>query len=274
MLCRVEVVKCEAARKQLSVPNWKFLSQVIRKYPKRSMDDFIGDENYAAQDLRALNIFTAPGYGDIKKTLRSLYIGHGSLDLPKVNSLCIAGPRKCGKKFLVEALCDEMGAVMFDLSPKVVKPIPIDEMNEFLSFVMQMAKKLQPCVILIDGAHKPFIKKMTPEEAKEEPKKLAKFLQKKVVKKLTKEDAIMLMGTTNDPGNCNFGQLRKCFEKIISFPAKLDYGTALMAWNRGLYSKKIYDFNASSLAKITRDYSIGDILEIIDCHLNLRRRMK
>lgn len=238
------------------------------------MDDFIGDENYAAQDLRELNIFTPPGYGDIKNTLRSLYIGYGSLELPKVNSLCIAGPRKCGKKFLVEALCDEMGAVMLDLSPKVVKPIPIDEMNEFLSFVMQMAKKLQPTVIFIDGAHKPFMRKMTEEDAKEEPKKLGKFLQKKVVKKLSKEDAVMLIGTTNDPGNCNIAQLRKCFDKVVTFPGTLDYGTALMAWNRGLYSKKVYDFDASGLAKVTRNYSTGDILELIDCHLNLRRRMK
>lgn len=50
-----------------------------------------------------------------------------------------------------------MNAVMFDLSAKNV--LPITNMIEFSSLVMTMAKKLQPSVIFIDGAHKPFILK-------------------------------------------------------------------------------------------------------------------
>jgi IQ and AAA domain-containing protein len=236
------------------------------------MDEFIGDQNFAAVELRAMNKIAVPGYGDIKNTLRQMVIGMGPLELPKVKSICITGPTKCGKKLLVEALCSEMNAVMFDLSPRNIQPIK--DVEKFVPFMMQMAKKLQPTVLFIDGAHKPFIKKMSEVDKKEEPKKLAQFLQKKVVKKLNKDDAIMLMGTTSEPWNCNFAQLRRCFERIVSFPPTLDYGTALMTWNKGLHSKRIYNFDASALAQITRNYTTGDILELIDRHVDLQRRMR
>jgi IQ and AAA domain-containing protein len=246
--------------------------QIIRKYPKRSLDEFIGDQNFAAHELRMMNKTSVAHYGDIKNTLRLMVFGMGPLELPKVKSLCIAGPPKCGKKLLVEALCTEMEAVMFDLSAPKVKPIA--DMDEFLSFVMQMAKKLQPSVIFIEGAHKPFIRVVTNAEFSENPRKLGQFLMKKIVKKLKNEDAIMLMGTTNQPWNCNFMQLRQCYEKIVAFPPTLDYGTALMTWNKGLRLKKIYNFDASSLARVTRNYTIGDILDLIDRHVDLRRKMK
>lgn len=201
-----------------------------------------------------------------------MVFGMGPLELPKVKSLCIAGPPNCGKKFLVEALCTEMDAVMIDLSPKNVAPI--DDMVEFLNFIMEMAKKLQPTVIFIDGAHKPFIRSIPAAEVVEIPRKLGPFLFKNVVKKLKKEDAVMLMSTTNQPWNCNFGQMRKCFEKVVTFPPTLDYGTSLMTWKKGLREKRIYNFNASSLAQVTRNYTVGDILCFIDHHVDLRRRMK
>lgn len=236
------------------------------------MDDFIGDLNYAAHELRSLNKDPVPHYGDIKNTLRSMVLGMGQLKLPKVKSLCIAGPPKCGKKFLVEALCTEMDVVMFDLSPKNIAPI--EEVAPFLALVMQMARKLQPAVLLIDGAHKPFIKTMTEGDKEDDPKKLGKFLLKNVVKKLASDDAIILVATTNQPWNCKYAQLKKCFEKIVSFPPTLDYGTAVMTWTKGLQSKGIYNFEVSSLARVTRNYTIGSILELIDGHIDLRRRMK
>lgn len=210
-------------------------------------------------------------YGDIRNILRYLVVGMGPLELPKVKSLCIAGPPKCGKKFLVEAFCTEMDAVMFDISPKNVAKI--ENIKEFLALVMQMAKKLQPSVIFIDGAHKPFIRNILEEEKDENPRKLGPFLLKNVVSKLTSEDAIVLMSTTNQPFNCNFGAFKKCYEKIVMFPPTLDYGTALMVWNKGLEALKIFNFNASSLARVTRNYTTGDILELINNYLNIRRRM-
>lgn len=236
------------------------------------MSDFICEESFAVHELRKMNKNPPPSYGDVKNTLRSMVLGMGPLELPRVKSLCIAGPPRCGKKLLVDALCSEMNAVMFDLSPKIVKPV--EDMNEFLSFVMEMAKKLQPTVIFIDGAHKPFIRIVPEEDRLDYPRKLGGYLLRKIVKKLTVEDAVMLISTTNQPWNCNFFPLRQCYEKIVTFPAQLDYGTALMTWNKGLQAKRIFNFDASPLAQVTRNYTIGDILDSIDNQVDLRRRME
>ena len=221
--------------------------------------------------MRMMNKNPVPHYGDIKNILRYLVLGMGPIELPKIKSLCIAGPPKCGKKFLVEALCTDMDALMFDLSP--INVAPIQDIKKTLDLVMKMAKTFEPSVIFIDGAHKPFIRKMTDDEKAENPKKLGSYLLKSIVKKLTNEDAVMLMSTTNQPFNCNFEQLKQCYEKIIMFPPTLDYGTALMAWNKGLELKNIYNFDSSALARVTRNYTIGEILEMINDHLNIRRRM-
>lgn len=219
-----------------------------------------------------MNKNAVPHYGDVKNSLRSMVLGMGPLNLPKVKSLCIAGPAKCGKKILAEALCTEMDAVMFDLSAKIVAPI--ENLNDVLVLVMQLAKKFQPSVIFIDGAHKPFIRNIPAEEVSEKPRKLGAFLLRNIVKKLTNEDSVMLLAITNQPWNCNFGLMRQCFERIVTLPPTLDYGTSLMTWNKGLEMKKIYDFNASSLAQVTRKYTIGDILDFIDHHVDLQRRMR
>lgn len=177
----------------------------------------------------------------------------------------------CGKKFLVEAICSEMDAIIFDISPKNIKDI--ENMPKFLNLVMGMAKKFQPSVILVDGAHKPFIRKMTEKVKPENPKKLGKFLAKFVVKQLTAEDAVVLIGTTNEPWNCNAASLKSCYEKFLSFPTKLDYQTAMTAWRKGLEKKRIFNFDASSLGEVTRNFTTGDILDAIDSHVSLKRRV-
>ena len=236
------------------------------------MADFIGDQNFAALELRAMNMNPMPFYGDIIKTLRSLVLGMGPLEFPKLKSLCIAGPPKCGKKFIIDAICTEMDAVVFDLSYKKITKIA--DVKQFVAFVLELAKRFQPTVIFIDGAHKPYITKIPPNEATDEPKKLGPFLIPGIIKKLSPSDAIMLIGTTSEPWNCAFGQLKSCYEKIICFPPTLDYGTALMTWQKGLQCKQIYNFDASSLARVTRNFSIGGILKNVDHHVDIRRRME
>lgn len=231
------------------------------------MDDFISERNYAARDLRSLNKDPQTHYGDIKTYIQTQILGTAA----QIKSFCIMGPPKCGKKFLVNAICSEMDAVMFDLSAPKIKNIM--DMPYFLNLVMQMAVKFQPSVLFIDGAHKPFIKKMDDDVKAEDPRKLGKYLLKSVVNYLTNDDAVVLIGVTNEPWNCNFNSLLKCYEKVAIFPPRLDYGTTVKAWEAGLRMKRIYNFDVSSLGQVTREFSVGDILESIDSCLNVNRRV-
>lgn len=188
-----------------------------------------------------------------------------------IKSLCITGPQKCGKKFLVEAICTEMDAIIFDISPPNVTDI--EDMPKMLNLVMELARKFQPSVILVDGAHKPSIKRVPELIKHENPKKLGKFLTKYVVKQLTVEDAVVLIGTTSEPFNCNLASLKSCYKKFLIFPPKLDYQTAVWAWRKGLETKRIYNFNAASLGEVTRNFTTGDILDSIDSYVDMKRRV-
>ena len=230
------------------------------------MRDFIGDYSYAAMNLRQANKDPMPQYGDIKNYIQTEILG------TSVKSFCIIGPPRCGKKFLVDAICTEMDAVMFDLSAPKIKQI--DDMPYFCNLVTQMAVKFQPSVLFIDGAHKPFIRRITSDVAVEDPRKLGKYLLKNILKNLTNEDAVKLIGVTNEPWNCNFLQMKQCYEKFAVFPAKLDYGTAVMAWKTGLKLKRILNVDVSSLAQATRNFSVGDILDSINTWHALKDRVE
>ncbi len=160
---------------------------------------------------------------------------------------------------------------MFDLSAD--KIVHVQKMKYFISMVEQVAKKLQPSVLFIDGAHKPFIKKMTPEEKALKPKKIGKHLFKKLVKSIGPNDRVMLMGTSNEPWNCKFGKFKKCFEKFVIFPGAMDYSTSFLVWHKSMVKINLHDFDCSTIANLTRRYGPGDIIEIIEKQLSLRRRM-
>lgn len=89
----------------------KFVNDgVICSYPKCSLDDYIGDINMSAYELR--NFYGKDPMhcmGDVRYVLRSWCLGMGPLHMKKARSLCIAGPPGCGKKFIAYSLCKEMG---------------------------------------------------------------------------------------------------------------------------------------------------------------------
>jgi hypothetical protein len=94
-----------------------------------------------------------------------------------------------------------------------------------------------------------------------------------VVKQLTPDDAVMLIGITNEPWNCSLASLKSCYEKFLNFPSKMDFQTAVHAWRKGLESKRIFNFDASSLGDVTQNFTTGDILGSIDAYVDLRRRV-
>lgn len=102
----------------------------------------------------------SPCLGELKNTIRSWILGMGPLNVDKIKSICITGPPGCGKKHIVWALADELNAVIFNLTPEIVAKYK-DNLKYFLHLVNKMSRILQPTILFIDGAHKPFIKKVS-----------------------------------------------------------------------------------------------------------------
>ncbi|XP_063709356.1 IQ and AAA domain-containing protein 1-like [Culicoides brevitarsis] len=252
--------------------------KIIEKYEKCSLDAFIGDMNYKAYEQRAqiLNFIKSDpihGLQELKNTIRTSILGMGPLDVSKPRSICFVGPPQSGKKFLVHAICSEINAVLFDLSPH--KVAEVSDMPRFVNLITQMARILQPTVFFINDTHKTFYKKVPKEEQEQDPRKLSKFLFKNIVKPIKKEEKIMLLGTTNEPWKCSPAKLRKCFEKILLIP-RTDYGNSFITWRHELLQKLGVprDICISPLAKVTQGIATGQIMKCVEDCIGIRRRMK
>lgn len=98
---------------------------------------------------------------------------------PHIKSLLIAGPKGCGKDMLVHAICTEAGALLFDLTPaNIVGKYPGKSgLTMLIHLVLKVSRLLQPAVIYMDNAERPFVKKI-PKTDNTDPKRLKKDLPK------------------------------------------------------------------------------------------------
>lgn len=111
------------------------------------------------QQLKTISSDPTPCLGELQATIRSWILGMGPLDLEKTKSICFLGPPGCGKKHIIYAVVAELDAIVFDLSTEAINKYK-DDMPYLMHLVSKMAKILQPAVLFINGAHKPFIKKV------------------------------------------------------------------------------------------------------------------
>lgn len=80
---------------------------------------------------------------------------------------------------LVHAICNEAGALLFDLTPaNIVGKYPGKSgLIMLIHLVVKVSRLLQPAVIYMDCAERPFVKKI-PKTDKTDPKRLKKDLPK------------------------------------------------------------------------------------------------
>lgn len=83
-----------------------------------------------------------------------------------------------------------------------------------LHLVNKMSRLLQPSVIFIDGAEKPFYKKVPKEEKELEPKRLGTKLFKGIVKPILPEDRVLVLSITGKPWTAKAKGLKKTYERV------------------------------------------------------------
>lgn len=84
----------------------------------------------------------------------------------------------------------------------------------------------------MEGAEKPFVKKV-PKTDKTDPKRLKKDLPK-LVKNITNEDRVILIGTSRMPWDGDQKLLYQTYDKVLFIP-KPDYGSMSLIWKSLLY---------------------------------------
>ncbi|KAM8934134.1 dynein regulatory complex protein 11 [Pelodytes ibericus] len=243
------------------------------------LSDFIGEYSYLGTTLRQADIEPMPSLTDVKQLL----VLYGILPLgcesvhekaPLVKSLLLAGPSGVGKKMLVDALCNETGANLFNLSPANIagKYPGRSGLQMMLHMVLKVARQLQPSVIWMEDAEKTFFKKVPKAEKQLDPKRLKKDLPK-ILKSLKPEDRILLVGTSHRPFDAEIKPFCKVYKKIILIP-RPDYAARLVMWKQMIsqqVGRAITTLNFSALAKITDGFTPSHFVQAVETVLNDRR---
>ncbi|KAG1701373.1 Dynein regulatory complex protein 11 [Nymphon striatum] len=137
------------------------------------------------------------------------------LKSPLLKSILLTGPTGCGKHVLVNAICTKTGATLIDLSISTIAGKYPGKAGStmLIHLVNKISRLVQPCIILISGVELVFSKK-TPKASKIDAKRLRKELPK-LVKGITVEDRILVIGISSEPFHCDVKSLNYCFQKTI-----------------------------------------------------------
>ncbi|KAE8744483.1 hypothetical protein FOCC_FOCC008871 [Frankliniella occidentalis] len=242
---------------------------IIRKYPEVPLAAFRGERSYGNHALRQLGKDPLPSLGDVRQAVLEycvLPLGSPTIHAtsPLVRSVLLAGPAGSGKHMLVHAVCSETGSVLFDLSAaNIVGKYPGKTgLVMLVHLVSKVSRLLQPSVIFMDCAEKPFLKKV-PKTDKTDPKRLKKDLPK-LIKSIGPEDQVLLLGISRSPWECDQKALAQVYTKMILIP-RPDYASRSFIWSELLfsYSGVNRQFDTAALAQISDGYTVGRILAVL-----------
>ncbi|XP_076288355.1 dynein regulatory complex protein 11 isoform X1 [Lasioglossum baleicum] len=253
---------------------------IIKLHPEVALSDFKGEKSFTNSSLREKGKDPLPAIGDIRQLIAEYCIiplGNSTLRelTPLIRSVLIAGPYGSGKKMLVNAICTELGATLFDITPANIagKYPGKSGLIMLVHLISKVSRLLQPSVIFMDGAEKPFVKKV-PKTDKSDPKRLKKDLPK-LVKNITNEDRVILIGTTSSPWDGDQKLLYQTYDKVIYIP-RPDYGSVSLVWRDLLhkYSGINRQFDTSVMTKICDGFTIGTVLASINEVMTTKRKVQ
>ncbi|KAG8235078.1 hypothetical protein J437_LFUL010926 [Ladona fulva] len=266
-----------ADRSQDSLVEELIKNGIIKMYPKIFLSSFIGETSLVGQSMEMLGKKQSHCLGDVRRLIKeyciiplgSTFIHENS---PEVKSVMIAGPRGSGKHTLVNAICTEIGAVLFDITTDNINSNYSDKSS--LAMLMHMVNKvsrlLQPAVILVDNAEKTYAKKISKNDTSQ-PRRLSKVLPK-LVKGIGRKDCIMLIGISSSPFDAKQAGLNKVYKKFIYIP-RPDYATLYKFWNDSLscYKNVASKFDSHTMAKLCDGFSLADVITVMEKVLTRER---
>ncbi|XP_054711209.1 dynein regulatory complex protein 11-like [Uloborus diversus] len=198
--------------------------RIIINYPKFNLSDFVGDYNYVGS-MKQYECDPekepVPCLGDIRRVVNEyciLPMGSPAIHSKGAftKSVLFVGPHGCGKKSLIYAICNEIGATLMDLSAENVNgKYPGKEgLDMLMHLVYKVGRLAQPTVIYIKDAENYFWRKQPATSILAEAVRLKKELPK-LMKAITNDDRILICGTSVTPFDVDLKGMSSCYSKII-----------------------------------------------------------
>lgn len=223
-----------------------------------------------------------------------------------IRSIVFYGPEGTGKTLMAEIVASELRALLINLSPEKLKGIFNDKTGptKLIHMVFSVAKNLAygPVVIYIGDCEQFFLpsgkKKKGPAVDKNGPIRFQKDLLTYKNRCLTKDDRVIIIGSTRNPDLADIKTFRwkgptgkpekqGFFERFLYFPLP-SYADRIYLWKHFVHQKiktwggegivrQEYDgvillkFNFSLLALLSANRSVGFIEEIVTKVLTFER---
>ncbi|KAK4877607.1 hypothetical protein RN001_010113 [Aquatica leii] len=253
---------------------------IIKRCPEVYLKEFLGERS--CNNPLPHNIGKEPeiDLGDFRQILIEYCViplssSQLHMSTPHIKSLLIAGPKGSGKETLVHAVCTEIGAVLFDLTPaNIVGKYPGKSgLIMLIHLVLKMSRLLQPSVIYMDCAERPFVKKI-PKTDNTDPKRLKKDLPK-IIKNFSPEDRVMLIGVTNCPWESDQKLLQQVYQKYLIIP-RGGYSSRYLVWKEllGKYTAISWQFDFSGMSRISDGYTVGSLIETVNEVITVKRMLR
>lgn len=210
-------------------------------------------------------------------------------DRENVRSILFYGPEGSGKTRMVQTIASEIGALLIHLSSsKIGRSFGGKEgATKLIHMVFTVARERAnaPVVICLDGCHEFFMGK-SKKGGSSEMQRFQKDLLVYKNQSLKKEDRVLVVGCTNDPGLGDVKLLRwkgpagkpekqGFFERALYFP-RANHADRATLW-KGLVRRRVSAFDArlnapdmdyASLAFLSDGFNAGEISSAVNAVLS------
>ena len=173
------------------------------------------------------------------------------------STLFLFGPKGTGKRMLVSAVATETGAILYNISPRVIGLSP--NPAKTLGTVFKTAKMTAPSIIYMADAESVFAKKMGKDDPFDARKLKKDFL--KCLKSLSPSDHVVVIGCSHKPWESDPKAIQTSYERIIAVP-KPDYGSRHTLWSHEIQSrgaKMSSELSIATLSRLSEGCTAGDV---------------
>ncbi|ORZ39517.1 hypothetical protein BCR44DRAFT_74550 [Catenaria anguillulae PL171] len=151
-------------------------------------------------------------------------------------SILLYGPTGCGKSMLCNIVANEVGAAVFNLSPKTTAGQYVGKSNvaRMVYTVFKVAKLLAPAIVIVDDAEAVFCKKV-PKEDTSDPKRVRKDLVK-AINGLKPSDRVLVIGMSRNPFYSDAKAMSDAFHRQI-YISRPNYALREVMWREWMLER-------------------------------------